>query len=292
MRKLNATLFGLLLGAGSVIAGCNGSAESPSGSSQARLVMAVQGTGSASLHVTASDQASAEVVIDRVVTVKAGEATVIDLDVAPSSYAFHVDVMGGASGAHLGDGSAEAVIAGGATTEIRMTAIVADSGGDGSAKVQVGVDTAPQIQGIAVEADGSAGGDAKIHVDAVDADGDALTFFWSGAGLEGAVQGSATLSVSAAALASASAPVIHVVVQDKLGATTAADITLVPSGSGFQGSIDASGGAGAAIAACLEGQAACTAACDASFGVDLGAVTGHASCIADCGLSLASCQAQ
>lgn len=291
MRKLQTLLLGLLLGPGAVIVGCGGidPEAAPVGTSQARLVMAVQGSASASLHVTATCDTSAGIAIDQTVAVDAGGAAVLDVALEPSTYTVRVEVLDSASGAHLGDGSAEAVLVDGETTEIKLTAKVDGTSGDTTATVQVGVDTAPRIDDVTVQLDGSA--DAKIHVAATDVDGDALAFFWSGAGMEGAVQGSATLSIPVAAVTAVDGPaVVHVIVQDPSGATAAADVTLAVAGDGVQVTVDAGAAAdGQAAQACLEAQAACNATCQVSIGV--GGPIADASCLAGCSLALASCAA-
>ena len=72
MRTSHAMLLGLFLGAGAFTTGCGvaGSDGSAVGSSQARLVFASKGTQPATLHVTATDDATSTVAFDETVEVQ------------------------------------------------------------------------------------------------------------------------------------------------------------------------------------------------------------------------------
>ena len=123
------------------------------GSSQARLVFASKGTEPATLHVTATDDATSAVAFDKTVEVQGNSASEVDLTLAPSSYTFVVDVLGGASGdATLGSKSAVVDLTDGETTQITLAAQV--DGGSSSAQVQIGVDVAPTIEGVEVQLTG------------------------------------------------------------------------------------------------------------------------------------------
>jgi hypothetical protein len=278
MKKIQATSIALLLGA--VTVGCNGASRETElvESSKARLVMAVHDHDEATLHVTAKDDETQEVVLDRVVDLKAGGASVLDVDLEPTMYTFHVDVMDGSL--VLGAATGQVDLDPGVVTEVQMTAAV---DAKGSTTVEIGVDDAPQINKVTVEIGEGAGGTAKIHVDATDPDGDALAYYWTGAGIDGAVKGSATMTIPAAQIAGEG--VVHVVVQDAKGATTSADVEVTISGDA-QSTLATYG---APSAACLEAQASCNAKCEASFGlVDVLAKT---ACFTDCTLALTSCKA-
>jgi len=302
MQKPHAMLLGFfLLGAGAVTCGCadGGQDGSATGTSQARLVVSNKGTSPAALHVTATDDTTASVAVDKTIDLEAGSVTVLDLALPPATYTFKADVVGGASGnTTLGTCNAVASLAAGATTEIQLaaqTSAAAATGGgsQGSAQVQINVDAAPQINGVDVQLGGS-GADATVdvHVDASSPGGSALTFFWSGASLSAAVQGSSSLSLSAAAVAasatSAGSPVLHVVVQDAAGVAASADIALAVSASAAQGSMAPPTDNGQ-TAACLQAQAQCTATCSQGLGISLTGVTVDATCLAGCGTSFASC---
>jgi len=299
MRNVHAMLFGLSLGATVFGTGCasSGTGDLATGSSQARMVVSSQDSGTTTLHVTATDDATASVVLDKTVTVSSGTPAVLDFSAAPSTYTISADVLSG--DASLGSGSAQVDLMEGETTQIAVSAAPGQvtAGGSGSATVKIGTDVAPRINGVDVHVAGD-GPDATVvvQVDAVDVDGDALAFFWSGTGLlDGAVQGSSTLSLPAAAVsaaAAAGAPSLHVVVQDAQGVAAAADIALAVAGSAVQGSMSPSAGGGAALQACLDAQATCCADCAAGVSVIGAGVTANAnaSCVASCGTTLLSCE--
>jgi hypothetical protein len=301
MRNAHSMLLGLFLGAGAFTTGCGSAAGDGSavGSSQARMVFVAKGSQPATLHVTATDDATSAVALDKTVDVQGNSAAVVDVSLVPASYTFVVDAIGGASGdATLGSDSAQVDLTDGETTQITLAAQVdAGAGSDGSAQVQIGVDVAPVIEGVTVQLAGGSSADAAVHidVDATDTAGGALTFFWSGAGLLGAVQGSSSLTIPASAVAAAAAggtsPVVHVTVEDVQGATAQADIALAMADGAVQGTLTAASTASAMAAECLQAQAKCNAGC--SPGLSLGG-TGldvNASCVAGCGLSFASCEA-
>jgi hypothetical protein len=310
MRTVNPMLFGLLFAiAATPACGTTGAEidEEAVGSSEARLSLSVQGKQSATLHVTATDDATAEIAIDESIQVEAGSTALLALAIAPSSYTFQVEAFADAGETELlGSGSAHASLAAGQATEIDLTASV--DGSTGSAAVQISTNAAPTIEGIdvAVGGGGSLGVDvgvgadatAEIHVKASDAEGHELRFFWSGLGIEGAVEGSSTITISAAAAAEASADAsVHVIVQDEAGATTEATISFTAAGEcllcgGSEVQIVSTVDASASAKACLEAQAECNASCDADLAANPLGLAAHASCLASCSLSLASCCAE
>jgi hypothetical protein len=293
MRHPYTMLFGLCLVAGAAATGCNSSTntnEPTTGSSQARVVASSQGSGTTTLHVTATDNADASITVDKTIEVTSGDATVLDLSLQPATYTFNVSIV--SNGTDTGTTTAQAQLMDGATTQIALAAQAPQSGGSASS-VQIGVDVAPQIKGVSVtaSADTTNGLTTSVHVDATSATDDALTFYWSGTGFTAAVQGTDTMSISTATIMAAisSSPMVHVVVQDASGASTTADIALTLSGSSLTGSI-ASSSNGASAQACLDVQAQCTSAC--SPGVALGGlnVTVSASCLASCSTALVTCE--
>src|SRR6185437_9786565 len=183
------------------------------------------------------------------------------------------------------------------TTQITVAAAPATGSSAGSgATVQIGSDVVPRILGVDVHATGT-GPEAtvSVHVDAEDIDGDALTFFWSGAGLvDGVVVGSSTLTLPSAAIAAAAAgtPSLHVVAQDAQGAATAADVVLATTGGTVQGAMSASAGESDAMAACLDAQAQCNASCAPAVTAAGVAVATNAACTAGCGAALLVCTAK
>ena len=254
--------------------------------------------------MTATDDATAEIAIDESIEVEAGSTALLALAIAPASYTFQVEAFADADATEpLGHGSAHASLVAGQATQITLTTLV--DGANGSAAVQINTNAAPTIEGIDVSVSGGStlgvdvglGADAtaQIHVKASDAEGGKLRFFWSGLGIEGAVEGSATMSLSAAAVVEAAGrPNVHVIVQDEAGATTEATIAFTAAGEcllcgGAEASVLSTVDASASVEACLEGHAQCNASCDATLSADPTGLTAHASCIAACSLSLASC---
>jgi hypothetical protein len=279
MRFAHTLLSGFTLTAVAFVAGCTGAtSDGATGSSQARLVVSSTGQQTATLRVTAVEDATADTVVDQTITVAAGSAQVVSLSLDPSGYTFAVDVLG-AGDAKLGSTSAHVNLEQGVLTQIALTA---DVDGASNAQVNIGVDTAPQIEGVKVSLDGDT---VNVHIDASDDGGGDLSFFWSGAGLSGAVQGSSTLSIPSAAVAANS--MVHVVVQDAHGVASSADIALATAGGDVQGAMFGE----ASAAACLDAQAQCNATCGSA--TVLGAVTSaDVSCLAGCSLTLAQCEAQ
>ena len=85
------------------------------------------------------------------------------------------------------------------------------------------------------------------------------------------------MNISTAAITAAAAtgtPVLHVVVQDASGASTAATIDLSVAASGVEGALATSSDGGAALQACLDTQAQWNAACAPGEGIALSLFNG------------------
>jgi hypothetical protein len=283
-------LLGLSLAS---VVGCNNGSQAPAvAESQARMVVSNQGQAPASMHVTAADEATGALAVDKTFALLAGTVSVIDLTLPAATYTFSASLADASAGAEIGKGSAVARLSTGATTQIQLSAT---PGAQGAGAVKVTVGEVPKIGGVDVRLDGSGPGAAVVvKVDASSPSGSALGYFWSGACITGVVQGSSTLTLSAAGLAaeakSAAAPIVHVVVQDATGVATSADVVLTMAADAVQATISSSGGA--PPAACLGAQARCASSCNAGLGAGLVGGTADASCLATCGASLATCTAQ
>ncbi len=297
MRNAHATLLGVFFGAGLFAVGCGGaSTGGPAvGTAEARLVLSSQGSNAATLHVTATDDASSTVALDKTIVIQGSGATVVDVTLPSGSYTFSVGVLGGASGnVTLGSSSTDIDLTSSATTQIN---VAAQTAADGSAQVQIGADVAPVINGVDVQLTGQGTSAAvNITVDATAEGGGALTFFWSGAGLQGASQGQSSISIPVSAISAgantAAQNVVHVIVQDVQGTTTEADVALTLAGNAVQGTTSAASNASAAVAACVNAQAACNAGCSSGLGLGQAGASANASCLSQCTLALASCEAQ
>ncbi len=321
MRTFTSILGGLVL-VSSAVVGCNSSSsggtdtQDPVGTGEAKIVVASQSSASSTVEITATDTASGDVAATQTITISGDKPGVLDLSLDASSYKLHIDTYADAAKTQLvASGNATADLIAGQTTEIHLVA--SGQGQNGSTgSITATVDVAPQINSVDVknEADGS----ISINVSASDHENGSLTYFWSGFGVDGAVQGSSTLTLSASALASALASVnasgsgsasgsvndtqnLTIVVQDSGGASTQAtiklDLSLSLSGSGSvsgqgssTGSLDTSGSASASVQACLDAELSCAASCDLALLANPLDLDAHASCTAACGLTLASCQ--
>ena len=299
MRTIHKVLFGLVVTSGVAASGCNGT--DVTGSSEARIMLSNSGSASTNVEVIATDDATSEVAADRSVDVAAGGTSVIDLGVAAASYTFSVKAFGDAGHTHLlGGSTVHADLTVGEVTEISLTANT--TSGTGQSVLRAAVNAAPRIDNVDVKVDGSgASASASISVDAKDPDGGQLTFFWSGFGIQGSVQGDSTLNLSAAMAASAassplvhaaSSPVVHVVVEDSGGATAQADVTFTPaSGCALCGHFDTTISAAGDASACLDTRANCTAHCDALISLPPTRAAANISCMSDCAQTLATCVA-
>jgi hypothetical protein len=305
MLRTTWIVGGIFATVGMACGGTGDGSPEPVATSEARVTLSASGNGSTSETLTATSSASGEVLATRTVTVAAGSATLVDLQLPAGSYAFSVQAYDAKHLVLLGSGSVTASLAAGTTTDLKLATTIAASGG--SAQVQGQANAAPEILGMQVDLPGqgslsaTAQGDtmAAVHVDAVSSVPGDLSFFWSGFGLSGAVQGSSTMDLSAAAAAAqASGPqIVRVVVEDALGDTAEASTTLNLAGSASaQGSASAEGasdaGSGASAgssASCLDADAQCTAGCDSALAANPTAVAAHTSCEASCSLALASC---
>src|SRR4051812_38731670 len=124
MRTIQHSIAGLLLVSSAAFLGCQSGSEIPAGdepvaSSEARITVATTGKGSATLHVTAIEDASSAIKLDKSVTVTGGDVAMFELGAEPSSYTFHVDVFADQAEAHLlGSGSSQVDLAAGQTTEV------------------------------------------------------------------------------------------------------------------------------------------------------------------------------
>jgi len=277
MLRTTAIVAAIFATVGAACGGTSDRAPEPVGTSEARVTLSATGTGSTSETLTATSVASGEI-----------------------TYVFSVQAYNAAHTVLQGSGSLTASLAVATTTDLKLATAIAASG---SAQVQGQASVAPSIVGFEVDLPGQGSlsgttqGDvlAAVHVDALSSVQGDLSFFWSGFGIQGAVEGSSTVDLSAAAAAQATGPaVVRVVVQDALGDTAEASVTLdlTASASGSasgSASVDAGVSASGSSNACLDADAQCNATCDAALTGNPLAVTAHTSCVASCSVALASC---
>ncbi len=134
----------------------------------------------------------------------------------------------------------------------------------------------------------------KIDVKAKASAGGALTFIWSGAGIGGAISGSASAELSVAAILEAAIKDIKIVIQTDAGVAVQATVKLdlVTSLLGVlklsgtvSTTIDTAASVDLSVKLCFEAHAKCTAECSAAAAkgeLKLG-------CLVNCALKLATC---
>ncbi|HEY4121707.1 MAG TPA: hypothetical protein VGM56_27765 [Byssovorax sp.] len=300
-------LTGLVLVSAAAVGCSSGSSSSEStpaetGSSEAKIVVANDASAAADVEITATNTATGDVSAQQSVHVAADADGSLDLALDAGTYAIHVEAHAASDGALIAAGDATAQLIADSATQIRIVASATGSassaaGTSGSGSISTSVGVAPEIDGVTatVNADGS----LTLDVDATDPSGESLSFYYAGFGLDGAVQASDSLTITAAevttalaTLASGATASIQVVAQDTDGASTAAAVTLdvaaIIEGSGSAGSVDAS--ASASLEACVDASLSCEAACDASLALDPLQLSAHASCVSSCGMKLAACE--
>lgn len=284
MRNAQALMLGFVVAAGAFTSGCKGSGtDGAVGSSEARLVISVN--AAATIHVSAVDEANAIQMVDQTIDVKGGQATMIPILMTPSRYSFDIDVSG--PGVQTGHVSTKVNLKDGETAVVTLVVQA-----DNPSTPRVTVDMAPRISAVDVQLKGGLGNNQRVEVsvDATDVDSDRLSYFWSGDGISGAVEGSSTLDIPATTAADGLS-VVHVVVQDPEGASASATIALVISETEAHGVLKPGSGASHAASACQQAHAQCQASCAPAVGLGTSTVSADGSCMVGCGQALAACEA-
>jgi hypothetical protein len=309
MRHFNTVLFGLL--ASMVVAGCNGAADPDTTSSDPTTVetsaknvsmsLTAQGESDASVKLHVFVKATHEEIFQQSFQVKGGSTTFLQLDVPASEYTFQVDAFADVEQTtSIGTSSSDASVDTEHMTEISL---VINTEIKGSGGIQISSNEAPTIGDFSAKTNVSVDIAAEIHVDASDSDSKSLHYFWTGFGIDGTIEGSSTLTISAAAAAADKGGDHHVtvIVQDELGASAHASLNvsldLTASGdtgadTGSDGNTDgnASTDDSAAIQLCLEVHAGCTASCKLDASTSLSGAALLVTCMAQCGIELATCE--
>ena len=322
MRTRNSpTRMAFLVGGALAFAGCDSPGTgTPPGSSASALAVAVagQGSGSAHLRVTAISDISGQAEAVEHLAVQGGSTAQVVFELTPASYTLALATFADAAEqVRIGEGKASAQVSANATAVVNLKVDV-DRPAGGGGTITVDAHAAPVIAGIAVKGGGAAGLDGAIHLDGsgnasgklegsaevtvrIDAraeGGGSLHFFWSGAGLQGSLEGSSSLTVSAQATAmlGVTTRVIHVVVQDDYGAAAALRIELDSTALGgftsFHASNQAAAGADTKVSACLNAHASCVVACSAAASANNSSAEARLSCLAGCGVELAGCESR
>ncbi|NUN03648.1 MAG: hypothetical protein HUU41_21270, partial [Bryobacteraceae bacterium] len=95
MQLHHATRLAALVVTGMLAASCAAEGPDEIGSSRARLITSVDGTDASSVHVTVTADAGATVVLERTLDVGASGTTVLEVALAPASYTFAIELLGG-----------------------------------------------------------------------------------------------------------------------------------------------------------------------------------------------------
>lgn len=300
MRNVQRLLSGLGLLGAVVVVGCTSDDTStePVGSGEARIVLVADGSASANMHLVVTNDATAEVALDKSVTVDAGASMLIEVALDAASYSLHLEAFTDDSQTHLiSSGDAQLDLKADLATEIFLSA---DTDGDASAGagVTVSINDQPNITGVTVRHSVE-----SVTIDVQVAGSGDLNFFWSGFGIDGAVKGTSSLTISNKADLDVSGDVTaHLVVQNSAGATASIDIDLTAVVDGKEcvfcssettsaGDLTGGGGATEDLHACFEARVECDLACKAEFAANPVEITAQLACMTDCGLDLASCEA-
>lgn len=286
MTNNHSALVALTLAASTFAMGCGSPpSDGDVGVSHARLIMS-NGGQPADLVISARDDASGSVSFQETVHLDANLTTVLLTDLPASTYTIEFEVLGeGATNAVIGAGRTHTKLDVGETTEIKVnTTVNADGNG---ATVNVDVNKAPQVHEVSVRVAGDDSTKVEVHVDATDGEDDKLTFFWTGAGLEGVVEGSSTIDIP---IQSVKDGALHLVIVDSKGASVSIDIAIEVDGD-MQVNVSTSDDM--SNETCLQGTAACLASCDAALGASLDPLKTviHAACVSTCNVELATCEA-
>ncbi|MFI5297994.1 MAG: hypothetical protein ACHREM_07840 [Polyangiales bacterium] len=231
MRVRPSTFLGITL----LAIGCGGTtssyegpsaATSPSTSTaEARLVATMTGDGSATLRLTATDVSGHAPTMQRDVLIHGDVASIIDPDLPPSRYSFHVELLDATHGNVIGAVSDDVEVGAGTTVDIELKG---DLGVGQAANLSFDVDAPPVIRGVDVLIGGGDPDDRArliVHVTAVDVDGGKLRYLWSGIGTAQPVDAGPTLKLDAAEIAAlATTRTVHLVVVDDGGSSTEVDV--------------------------------------------------------------------
>ena len=317
------TRFAILFAGAVAFTACDSPGTGAStGATTSALAVAVagQGSGSAHLRLTAISSISGRAEAVEHLAVQGGGTAQVVFDLPPASYTLEAETFADAEEqVRIGEGKASAQVSANATAVVNLKVDVERPGnGGGGGTITVDAHAAPVIAGLSVQGNGAGslgstvqlGGDGNasgklegssevtLQIDAHAEGGGNLHFFWSGAGLQGSLEGSASLTVSAqaSAMLGVTTRVIYVAVQDDNGAAAALrielDSTLLGGFTSIHASTQAAGGADAKISACLSAHASCVVACTAAAAADKDSIEARLSCLAGCGVELSSCESR
>lgn len=287
------------------------SSTAASTSGQARIAVVVTGDGSSALDLTATDAATGMVATRQHLSLAADGSVAVTLALPEGEYDLGLAAIANDGVTVTAHGNVAVAIAAESTVQLSATLDAAGAGG-----LETATNQPPQLDHIGVAVIGNLAlgldrlGDATITVAASDAEGGALTFFWSGPTIDGSLQGGTSLAIDNGAIVQARlagrldahvGAQFFVVAQDQAGGAALGQITIGGNATCLLcGTTDvqilAGAGVGIAdtsqrLAACVDTHVACEASCDAGFVHDGGDTQVQAGCNLACAAQLADCAA-
>jgi hypothetical protein len=314
MRHIHAAMFGVLASM-VVAAGCNSADPATNtdptiaetSAKNVRMSLTAQGSAEASAKVHVISKLTAKEVFTKSVQIEGGTTAFLQLALDSADYTFTVDAFADIEQTiSLGSSSTDCSVKDGHMSEISL---VINTEVKGSAGISINSNEAPLIDDVSVKLNTSVDVAASIHVAASDSDGKSLHYFWTGFGIDGTIEGSATLTISVdaalAAVAKGGDHKIIVIVQDELGASAHASIDVsldlgahVGAGADTGGDGNTDTGAGSCdqasldveLSLCLDVHAGCKASCNLEAAASLHGAAVLVDCLLQCGVELATCE--
>lgn len=305
---LSAALLALAAAPACTDSGVDSSTQA-STSGRAQIAVVVTGDASSSLDLVLTDHASGAVALTQHLTIAADGSVGATVELPEGDYGLELTALAEDGITVTASGMVDVAIAAEAT--IQLSATLDAEGGGG---LETEINNPPTIAGIDIDvihdltAGAQALGDATLTASVTDADGDAMTYFWSGLTIQGSVEGSSSISIDndavlrarlAGQLDLAAGAHFFLVAQDDAGGAAVAEVTLGSNGTCLlcgTATVEIVAGAGIGIEetgerleACLEAHVACAASCDAVVVHDGGDTSASAQCNAACGAELADC---
>lgn len=279
-------------------------------SGRAQLTVVVTGDTSAALELVATDEASGEVALTQHLDIAADGSVAADVELPEGDYRFELTAVAEDGVTVTAHGTVDVAIAAEATIALSATLDAAGGGG-----LETEVNTPPALGGldVSVISDAHLGlsllGDATLTASVTDAEGDAITYFWSGLTIDGSIQGGSSLTIDNDAMVRAQlagqldarvGAEFYVVAQDEAGGAALAQVTIGGNGTCLlcgTAAVEVVAGAGvgviedasARLEACLDAHVACAASCDALVVHEDGNTSAGAACNLECGAELAAC---
>ena len=316
MTRITRSLLSAALLALAVVPACTSdgtdTTTQASTSGRAQVAIVVTGDGSSAVDLVVVDHATGSVSLSQHLDLSIDGTAAVTVELPEGDYGLELTALAEDGITVTASGSVDVAIAAEATINLSATLDAAGGGG-----LETEVNDPPTIGDLRIDviSELSAGlqalGDATLSATVTDADGDAITYFWSGLTIDGSIEGGSSLHIDndavvrarlAGQLDLAAGAHFYLVAQDDEGGAAVAEVTLGSDSTCLLcGAADlqivAGGGVGVEdlgerLEACLEAQVACSASCDALVLAEGGDATVGAQCNVACGAQLADCAAQ